>query len=403
MNPSRRELLKVTASLPLLALLPSSLRRAAALAGPPDAAERVLVVVQLTGGNDGLNTVVPWADDRYHAARPVLAVPRGTVLKLDEHYGLHPALGVLQPLWEQGQLAHVQGVGCPQPNRSHFRSLEIWHTARTEETPPTLGWLGAAAAQWPAGPGLPLVRVGERDLPLALAGASSPVPALASLEDLEVSTVGSASKSRQRALLRECCQRLDGRAALSEQIARAYEAAFDCAQRLQELHMPAGAGGFPPTDLGRALRLAAQLIGARLGSRVLYATQGGFDTHAGQGRSHPALLRELAGALSAFQEQITLQGDAPRVLTVVFSEFGRRVHENASGGTDHGAGNPVLLLGSPVRGGAYGPRPDLSGALDEDVPVSLDFRRVYATACTWLGLDSSAVLPERFEALPLLA
>ena len=179
------------------------------------------------------------------------------------------------------------------------------------------------------------------------------------------------------------------------------EAAFDCARRLEEIGSST-VSGFPPSGLGRSLGLASQLIGARLGSRVLYVTQEGYDTHAGQNRAHPALLRDLAGSLAAFQEQLVRQGDADRVVSMIFSEFGRRIHENASGGTDHGAGNPVLLVGRPVAGGVHGRPPALAGALDRDVPMSTDFRRVCVTLLDWLGVPAETAVPGRFEQLPLL-
>jgi uncharacterized protein (DUF1501 family) len=398
---TRRDLIRSAAAMQMLGLLPGSALRAAALAGVPGAAETVLVVVQLSGGNDGLNTVVPWADDAYHRARPVLSVSPGSVLKLTDHVGLHPALAALQPVWEEGDLGVVQGVGYPDPNRSHFRSMEIWHTARTDDAPPTRGWLGEVAGGFGSGGALPTARVGARDLPLALAGAPSQVPAIGSLGDFVIESSGGLSASSERQLLSTACTRTEGRSGEAAFIAEAYAAAFDCARRLEEIGK-SGTAGFPNGGMGRSLDLASQLIGARLGSRVLYVTQGGYDTHAGQNRSHPTLLRELGNSLAAFQEQLVRQGDADRVVTLVFSEFGRRIHENASGGTDHGAGNPVLLLGRPVAGGVTGHIPALDGAVDRDVPMSTDFRSVYVTLLDWLGAPAGRAVPGQFDRLPLL-
>jgi uncharacterized protein (DUF1501 family) len=232
---TRRELIRNAAALQALGMLPGAAFRAANLVGVPGATETVLVVVQLSGGNDGLNTVVPWADDAYHRARPVLAVSPGAVLKLDDHVGLHPALAALQPVWEEGDLGIVQSVGYPDPNRSHFHSMEIWHTARTDESPPTRGWLGEVASGFGAGGALPTARVGARDLPLALAGAPSQVPAIGSLRDFVIESSGGLSADGERRLLSTECTRTSGRSGEAAFIAESYAAAFDCARRLEEI------------------------------------------------------------------------------------------------------------------------------------------------------------------------
>jgi len=394
----RRDLLKGAAALPLLAWLPEPLSRLSARA-PAAGDEGVLVVVQLTGGNDGLNTIVPWADDAYHRARPVLAVPESQVHKLDDHSGLHPALSALVPLWDEGLLGIVQGVGYPDPVRSHFRSMEVWHTARTDESPPTAGWLGRAVGRLDQAGLLPAARLGGHDLPLAVAGAPSQVPALSSLGDLALH--GAAGRSGL-AVLQDECGAAAGREGEAEWIARAYASAFDCARRLGELRAPRAETGAPGGKLQGSLGLAAQLIGAGLGARVLYVTQGSYDTHAQQAKTQARLLRELAAALAGFQARLAEQGDDGRVVTLVFSEFGRRIEENASAGTDHGAGNPVLLLGRPVRGGLHGERPDLSAGAERDVPVTTDFRTLYAAAIRHLGLAPGDVIEGGFAPAAVL-
>ena len=399
-NPgvSRRDVLKCTALLPGLVALPRPFAGAAGLL-PADPEGRVLVVVQLTGGNDGLNTVVPYADDLYHRARPVLAVPPAQVVPLTDDTGLSPALFALGPLWDEGRLAVVRGVGPPQPDRSHFRSMEIWHTASLADPAPATGWIGALAQQR-RGEGVPVVRAGGRDLPAALAGAPTQAPALSSLDDVLIDSAARGPAQPQRARLqRACCA--PGRQGEAAWLADACVDAFDCAERLHALRASAR-GEFPGGELGRGLELAALLVGARIGLRVLYVTQDGYDTHARQQGTQTALLRDLGAALAAFDARLAAQGDRDRVALLVFTEFGRRIHENASGGTDHGAANPVLLLGEPVRGGVHGTAPDLSGGEEGDVPVTLDFRHVYAAALDWLGVTPSAVLPEAFAPAPLL-
>ena len=399
-NPgvSRRDVLKCSALLPALTTLPRPLASAAGLL-PADPEGRILVVVQLTGGNDGLNTVVPFADDLYHRARPVLAVPPSQVVRLTDDTGLSPALSALSPLWDEGRLAVVRGVGPPQPDRSHFRSMEIWHTASMADPAPATGWIGALAQQ-SRGEGVPVVRAGGRDLPAALAGAPVQAPALSSLDDVLIDSAARGPAQPQRARLqRACCAA--GRQGEAAWLADACLDAFDCAERLHALRASAR-GDFPGGELGRGLELAALLVGARLGLRVLYVTQDGYDTHARQQGTQSALLRDLGAALAAFDARLATQGDRGRVAVLVFTEFGRRIHENASGGTDHGAANPVLLLGEPVRGGVHGAAPDLSGGEEGDVPVTLDFRNVYAATLDWLGVTPSAVLPGVFDPAPLL-
>ena len=395
---SRRELLCCGAALPAAALcLPQPFARAARLLDS-DVEGRVLVVVQLTGGNDGLNTVVPHADDAYRRARPVLALPAAQIVRLTDDTGLHPSLAPLRGPFEEGRLAVVRGVGPPQPDRSHFRSMEIWHTASLQEPAPATGWVGAAAPR--LGAGVPVVRAGGHDLPLAVAGGAVQPPALAALDDLLLRTAGGSSAATQRGRLERACASHAGRRGEAAWLADSTREAFDVADRLRALR--GTVRELPGGDLGRALGLVAALVGARLGLRIAYVTHEGYDTHARQADAHATLLRELGAALAGFDARLAEQGDRGRVAVLVFTEFGRRVRENASGGTDHGAGNPVLLLGGPVRGGVLGEAPDLSGDDEHDVPVTLDFRRIYAGALSWLGVPPDAVLPERFEPLPVL-
>lgn len=390
---SRRQLLSALAALPFAQGLLA--RAASALPYGSDSGERVLVVLELVGGNDGLNTLVPFADDDYHRARPVLAIEPGRVLRLTNQVGLNPPLRALLDPWERGELALLQGVGPPQPDRSHFRSREMWHTARLSDPAPTEGWLGLTAAAL-AGPALPMAKVGERESSLALAGAPGQVPALSSLADLTLRAHAECPD------LDRLCSSSQGR---DPRVARVARAMGDTRRAAAQLASLDDLGGLPGVGgrLSRSLALAAQLIGARLGSRVLYLTQGGYDTHAAQQGEQGALHRELADGLAGFGEMLARQGDADRVVTLVFSEFGRRVAENASAGTDHGAGGPVLLLGRPVTGGVTGHAPDLRGDSDHDVPVTLDFRRVYAELLGWLGVDSQIALGGTFERLGLLA
>jgi len=396
---SRREFLCCGAALPAAACLPAPFARAANLLDG-DVEGRVLVIVQLTGGNDGLNTVVPWADDDYHRARPVLALAADKVVRLTDDTGLHPSLAPLRPIFDAGRLAIVRGAGPPHPDRSHFRSMEIWHTASEADPAPARGWVGAAGGR--LGAGVPVIRAGARDLPLAVAGGGMQPPALKSLDDLQVAAAGSGPARTQHARLARACTAHVGRAGEAAWLAEAADAAFDMSDRLAALRSTARED-LPGGELGRALGLVSLLVGARLGLRIAYVTHDGYDTHARQVAGHAALLRELGSALAGFDARLAEQGDRGRVAVLVFSEFGRRVHENASGGTDHGAGAPLLLLGEPVRGGVLGDPPALAGDDERDVPVTLDFRHAYAAALAWLGVPPASVLPGDFAPLPVLA
>lgn len=336
---SRRTFLGQSAVLAAAAALPAGRVRAAS-------DERVLVVVQLAGGNDGLNTVVPMADDAYFRARPALAVRRA--LPLTAGVGLHPSLSALRGLWDAGALAIVQGVGYPTPSRSHFRSLEIWETASDSDQHLATGWLGRALE---ASGGSRCLRVGAREC-LALTGSSSTAQLLS----------------------RPDTQRWIGDAG-------------------------SGASG----QLGADLSRVASAIGSGHAARAYHVSLGGFDTHTRQADAHAHLLSELSSALVGFQSELRRRGQAGRVLTVVCSEFGRRLHENGAGGTDHGTVNPVLVLGTQVKPGLHGQAASLTHLAEGDLRHTTDFRSLYATLLRgWLGVEDKAVLGRSFETLRLV-
>lgn len=383
---SRRQFLvegvRMTALVPALAGL--------ARGSTTGSGERVLVVVQLTGGNDGLNTVVPHRQDSYYRLRPTLALERAKLHVLDADHGLHPALGELGELFDKGRLTVLQGVGYPNANRSHFRALEIWHSADPDSPPRGLGWLGRMADQiLAASPGaMPALHVGDEDLPLAMLGRRVFAPTvrdesslhLAELPGLEpeglLRVVGSSEGSGDLAFLRTAAR-----------------SAHAAAERLEQaLGRPTGSE-YPDLALARKLRLIARLVSNGFDTRLFLVTLGGFDTHARQAPLHAALLEELARSLGAFERDLAAAGVAERVLTLVFSEFGRRVEENASRGTDHGAAAPVFLLGGPGHG-LRGPAPDLGRLSDGDVGYHTDFRALYGgIERDWMGLAPSSAIP----------
>lgn len=386
-----------------LALTPSP---GSGVAPPTDAP--ILVVIQLGGGNDGLNTVIPWADDAYYRARPGLAVPRSNVLRLTDELGLHPALAPLKNHWEKGDMAIVLGVGYPNPNRSHFRSMEIWQTARPDSSKESAGWIGryfdnecAGCAEPTAG-----VSIGET-LPLALrsqrgVGVSLSEPAAFARAASRASLGEMADRSLGESL-RKLLDPGNGASALDFLRRTALNTHVAEEQIAAALARYQGRVEYPDSALGHRLHLIARLIGGRLPTRVYYVDHTGFDTHANQAGRHEELLAQLAAALAAFLQEMAAQGNRERVLVMTFSEFGRRVQENASGGTDHGTAAPMFLLGGGVKAGLYGKQPSLTDLDRGDLKYQTDFRSVYATVLArWLQGNPAAILGSSFPLLPVL-
>jgi uncharacterized protein (DUF1501 family) len=392
---SRRAFLKSSTLIALAPTVPGFLAQTAR-AATPDRDGRILVVIQLDGGNDGINTVVPFADDGYSKHRKRLRLPTAQLIKVDDHVGLHPAMTGAGKLLQSGRLAIVQGVGYPNPNRSHFESMAIWHTAHFDpEERNGLGWLGRALDGRRPGASKPdSVFVGGAQLPTALRGRRCVASALTRPEDFLIAPEVKARPGPD-------APSPDDLAAF---VRRATLDAYSTADRMAEIVRASdNAAGYPATALAGELRLMARLIKAGIGTRVYYARQSGYDTHAAQLGTHASLLGELAGAVQAFLDDLAAVKLADRVVVLTFSEFGRTVQENGSAGTDHGTAGPVLLAGTSVRAGLVGRTPSLL-ELDTrhgDLKMGLDFRRVYATVLDWLGLDARASLGGSFERLPL--
>ncbi|MBM3947538.1 MAG: DUF1501 domain-containing protein, partial [SAR202 cluster bacterium] len=361
-----------------------------------------LVMVQLSGGNDGLNTLIPFADDRYYQARPNLAVSRTEVLKLTGAAGFHPQMGKLHHVFEHELLAVVQGVGYPNPNRSHFRSLEIWQTSETERVL-TTGWLGRyvdAECRGSDNPA-PVVNFGDKQ-PLTLAAERPRVITLENPALLKWQPRGEAAEAERRAFGRINQSFGPGPDNVSF-LARVASGAQSFYGRLEEaMRRYRSAVVYPEFRFSQNLKLVAQMITAEFPTRIYYVELPGFDTHAAQSNRHAALLQELSEGLGSFLHDLHKQGHLQRTLVVTFSEFGRRVAENRSGGTDHGAGSMLFLAGGGVKGGFYGTAPDLEDLQSGDLKHQVDFRSVYATVLEqWLGAGSEPILGSRFPTLPL--
>jgi uncharacterized protein (DUF1501 family) len=415
---SRRDFLRAgLGTSTLVALAPSvpAFLEQTARAARPQRDGRVLVVIELRGGNDGINTVVPLKDEGYARHRKLLRLPdalRGTVffkdklLKLNDELGLNPALLDAAKLLETGRLTIVQGVGYPNPSRSHFKSAAIWHSADVNlprrggekpdpESAAAFGWIGRVLDGLPRKDGTAAATfVGTGSLPQALRSRRSVVSALTRPEDALLNLKGDA-----RAAVKGVEETSDLAAFVRRQVLDAYTTANRMAEVVR---VKDGDTAYPATALAGRLRIIARLLKAGLGTRVFYTRQEGYDTHYAQLVSHPLLLSELGGALRAFLDDLAAAKLAERVAVLCFSEFGRTVKENAEGGTDHGTAGPVLLAGPGVRAGVVGKTPSLLDLEDGEPKMSVDFRRVYATVLEkWLRLPTKPALGAAFEPLPL--
>jgi uncharacterized protein (DUF1501 family) len=393
-----------------------------ALANPLDSAStaqpsgtdgKILVVVQLSGGNDGMSMVVPYGDDAYYRARGQLAHPANSVLKINDYIGLNGKLTGVKNLFDQGNLAIVQGVGYPNPNRSHFRSMDIWQSGQPDRDSPDSGWLGryfdntcpgcdpkvgiAIGAQ------LPLAMEGERVMPLSFERPDSYRYRgsdqqhylelnQALLTDADVPEVKPAAKPKITA-----ASQLDflHRTAMDAQVSS------DQILRITKAHQAAAT--YPKTEFGASLQTVAAMIQGGLATRVYYVSLAGFDTHVQQAGRHDTLMQQLSDGVAAFWADLKTQGNDDRVLMMTFSEFGRRVAANASLGTDHGTAAPMFIMGKGVQQGVIGNHPSLTNLDQGDLRYGVDFRSVYATILqNWLETPSKPILGGQFATLPLL-
>jgi uncharacterized protein (DUF1501 family) len=377
---------------------------AAPLPGLPGTENRVLVVLNLQGGNDGLNCVVPHGDPQYYRLRPSLAIPSGQVLAVDAQLGFNPNMTSFKALYDRGSVAVVQGVGYPNPDHSHFRSTEIWQTAAPDRYEHT-GWVGryldgANLPQNNLFNGISIAPI----LPEVMVGESVDVPAIAS-------EAAYGLRIDRNAAQRHAYGRIvnDGRLPFTSPYLPHVMEIEDRSQRGSEelpqlINGYRAAGSYPATPLGRSLALAAQVVGSNIGTRVIYVQHGSFDTHVNQLAVQNRLLGEFSDAIKAFYDDLAAHGNETRVLTMTFSEFGRRVAENGSNGTDHGEASPLFLIGGGTKGGIYGSAPDLTNTNMGNVRFTTDFRSVYATVLErWLGRPAAPVLDGSFAPIPVLA
>jgi uncharacterized protein (DUF1501 family) len=373
------------------------------LPGLPGGTDRVLVVINFQGGNDGLNTVVPFGMPEYYRYRPSLGVPQNDVLRIDNTFGLNPVLAPFKKMYDGGNVAIVHGVGYPDPDHSHFRSTEIWQTAHPKGYEST-GWIG----RYLDDAGLPKSNLFNavalsNVLPEIMISKTTDVPAIDALRGYGLrSDKTTGNKEAFHEFVRDTT--VPFRSPFLSKVAEIEDHAQRGAEELPKL--VAGyqtQATYPATPLGRSLALAAQIVGSKLGTRVLYVQHGSFDTHVTQKQTQERLLGDFANAISAFYQDLAAHGNDKRVLTMTFSEFGRRAAENASRGTDHGEAAPVFMIGGGVKGGLYGQHPDLNRLNAGNLAFTTDFRQVYATVLErWLGRPSAAIVGGTFPTLAAL-
>jgi len=387
--------------------LPSFLGRAAfadplpALGSTVDPGN-VLLVVQMGGGNDGLNTVVPYTDDAYHRVRPTIALDENSVLRIDDRIGLNPVMAPLDDMFKDGKVALVQGVGYPNPNRSHFEATQIWETA-SPDAPVSNGWLGryldrTIPVQNLNDPAAIFSAVALGDtVPTALIAQHVDVPAIGALNTFGYFTgKDAASKNTAGQLYDGAKPGQSPYLSLIDETARSAMRGGDYLKGHTASYKPAVE--YPSDPFSRQLQLAAQIIGSRIGTKIVFVSIGSFDTHAGQRQQQDRLLGYLAVGLKAFYADLTAHDLADNVLAMTFSEFGRRVAQNASNGTDHGAAMPLFILGGKVKGGVYGTHPSLTDLDNGDLKYAIDFRSVYTTIVQrWLGRDTTGIIGGSFD------
>ncbi len=367
----------------------------------------ILVVIQLTGGNDYLNTVIPYSNPLYHDNRANVGIPADQVLPINGDLGFNPALTPLKALYDQGKAAVINGIGYPNPNRSHFRSMDIWHTCEPDKIG-TEGWLGRVIRD--LDPRAENVLTGVnfgRGLPRALSLTGVPVASVAVLETYGVLTGINGEPQRSEALdvFARMYAPMMGAGPTMDYLGQTGLDALKGADILKTAPQKYRSSvEYADTSIGMNLQGIAKVLLADLGTRVFYTQHAGYDTHANEGPTHPKLLGDLSQAISDFYDDLREHTASDNVLMFVFTEFGRRVKDNGSG-SDHGSGGLAFAIGDPVKGGLYGEYPSLEEGdlLEGDLRFNVDYRGVYGTMVEkWLGLDAMPLVGGNFEQLDFI-
>jgi uncharacterized protein (DUF1501 family) len=408
---SRRDFLKRSSLIATSAAVPGFIERTAHAAEPGK--DSILVVLEMTGGNDGLNTVIPYRDDDYHRLRPTLGFQAAQVVKVNDDLGLHPALQQMGQMLQQGKLAIVQGVGYPNPDRSHFESMDRWQAGEVTAKTSGTGWLAKSVPDLAKGKGggVPVMHVGGDKLPLACRGTTQGVFTVNQDQpfELKLGMPGSVEEAARKKLLADVAAVEPGDKSddllpfVQRRHLQTYRSVEKLKAILKDQARDAARSGFGPGTLYAKLDLVGRLIEQGFGTRVFYVAIDGFDTHSGQAATHQSLLQQIDQAVAGLFQRLQRTGDDQRTLLMTFSEFGRRAAENGSKGTDHGSGSSLFVVGPGVKAGPCGKHPSLTDLIDGDLKYHTDFRRVYATLLEgWLNVDGKMVLGDRFERLNFL-
>jgi uncharacterized protein (DUF1501 family) len=407
---TRRDFLKRSSLIATAPFVPGFIERTARAAEPGK--DPILIVLEMTGGNDGLNTVIPYRDDVYHRARPTIGFKENQVVKVNDELGLHPALQQLGQLLQQQKLAIVQGVGYPNPDRSHFESMDRWQCGEVTAKVSGTGWLAKSVPDLAKGKGggVPVMHVGGEKLPVACRGTGQGVFTLNQEQpfELKLGTPGSAEEAARKRLLADVAATDDASDDLLPFTQRRNLQTYTSVEKLKAVLKDfakdqARYGGAGVGSLYVKMDLVGRLIEQGFGTRVFYLAIDGFDTHGNQAPTHQGLLQQIDQAVGALFQRLQRTGDDKRTLVMTFSEFGRRVAENGSKGTDHGSGSCLFVVGPGVKAGPVGNHPSLADLTDGDLKYHTDFRRVYATLLDgWLKVDSKMVLGAKFEPLGFL-
>ncbi|PWG82716.1 DUF1501 domain-containing protein [Pararcticibacter amylolyticus] len=393
----RRDFLKNTALASGAFLIPSFLKPLEVLGASELSGYRNLVIIQLSGGNDGLNTVVPYGMDAYYQKRTSIALPPNDLIRLNELQGLNPNMEALREIYDQGWMGILNSVGYPNPDRSHFRSMDIWQTASNSEEYLTTGWIGRYLDSNCQTCKDPYTAIEVDDsLSLALKGHTK--------KGIAVQDPGKLFNNTREPFFREVVHSPDkhlnednlgylyktmietySSAAYIQNTARTYQSKMD----------------YPQTGFASQLKTVARFINSGLKTRVYYVSLSGFDTHTGQKDQQGRLLKQYSEGLAAFLKELKMTDRLDDTLVLTFSEFGRRVEQNASNGTDHGTANNVFVFGGKLKKpGIYNEAPDLANLDNGDLKYKIDFREVYATVLDkWLDVNNSQILNRKFSGL----
>ena len=374
------------------------------MAGNGNGKAPVFVVVQLTGGNDFMNTLIPYTSEVYYDNRPLVGIPQDQVLPIDDALAFHPEMGAFKGLYDRGMVSIVQGIGYPNSNRSHFRGMDIWHTCAPHEVS-TVGWVGRTLKQLDPEGENPLTGINFGvGLPRAMAMPGVPVTSVSNLDSYGLMTGIEVDEQREQALdiFKQMYGPAIGTGPVMEYLSRTGQDVLTGADMLKVApEQYESTIEYADNAIAKSLRDVARVHTADLGTRIFYTSHGGYDTHANQVPTHPKLVGDLSGAISDFFADLEEHDADDNVVMLVFTEFGRRVYDNGSG-TDHGSGGGAFIIGKPVEGGMYAEYPSLNPTdwvnSGEDLPHTIDFRGIYGTILEqWLGVEPAPIVLGNYE------